>query len=203
MKLTLDQLKKAIPACKNHAQWLEPLNDVFEKFEINTSLRVAHFLAQITHESMDLNTLQENLNYSAKGLQTTFKKYFANFEYAKQFERKPELIANYVYGNRLGNGDIKTGDGYKYRGRGILQITGKSNYVTMSKDLGFDGTAFPDKLLEPQYAALTAGVFWRNNSINKLADKDDVVAVTKKVNGGTIGLDDRKARLERIKLAIV
>jgi len=163
-------------------------------FKIDTALRLSHFLAQCGHESAGFKAVQENLNYGAKGLLGIFKKYFPTEAKALQYERKPEKIANLVYGSRMGNGDEASGDGYKFRGRGYIQLTGKNNYAAFGKAINEDITANPD-LVSTKYPLLSAAWFWSSNSLNALADKgaDDasVTAITKRVNGGTIGLPDR------------
>ena len=167
---------------------------VMSTFKIDTALRLSHFLAQCGHESAGFKAVQENLNYGAKGLLGIFKKYFPTEAKALQYERKPEKIANLVYGSRMGNGDEASGDGYKFRGRGYIQLTGKNNYAAFGKAINEDITANPD-LVSTQYPLLSAAWFWSSNSLNALADKgaDDasVTAITKRVNGGTIGLPDR------------
>ena len=167
---------------------------VMSTFKIDTALRLSHFLAQCGHESAGFKAIQENLNYGAKGLLGIFKKYFPTEAKALQYERKPEKIANLVYGSRMGNGDEASGDGYKFRGRGYIQLTGKNNYVAFGKAINEDITANPD-LVATKYPLLSAAWFWSSNSLNALADKgaDDasVTAITKRVNGGTIGLPDR------------
>jgi putative chitinase len=167
---------------------------VMSTFKIDTALRLSHFLAQCGHESAGFKAIQENLNYGAKGLLGIFKKYFPTEAKALQYERKPEKIANLVYGSRMGNGDEVSGDGYKFRGRGYIQLTGKNNYVAFGKSINEDITANPD-LVATKYPLLSAAWFWSSNSLNALADKgaDDasVTAITKRVNGGTIGLPDR------------
>jgi len=167
---------------------------VMSTFKIDTALRLSHFLAQCGHESAGFKAIQENLNYGAKGLLGIFKKYFPTEAKALQFERKPEKIANLVYGSRMGNGDEASGDGYKFRGRGYIQLTGKSNYTAFGKAINEDIAANPD-LVATKYPLLSAAWFWSSNSLNALADKgaDDasVTAITKRVNGGTIGLADR------------
>jgi len=164
------------------------------KFKIDTPLEVAHFLAQCGHESGGFKLIQENLNYGAKGLLGIFKKYFPTEAKALQYERKPEKIANLVYGSRMGNGDEASGDGYKFRGRGYIQLTGKDNYTAFGKAINEDIAANPD-LIATKYPLLSAAWFWSSNSLNALANKgaDDasVTAITKRVNGGTIGLPDR------------
>jgi len=167
---------------------------VMSTFKIDTALRLSHFLAQCGHESAGFKAIQENLNYGAKGLLGIFKKYFPTEAKALQYERKPEKIANLVYGSRMGNGDEVSGDGYKFRGRGYIQLTGKNNYVAFGKSINEDIAANPD-LVATKYPLLSAAWFWSSNSLNALADKgaDDasVTAITKRVNGGTIGLPDR------------
>ena len=167
---------------------------VMSTFKIDTALRLSHFLAQCGHESAGFKAIQENLNYGAKGLLGIFKKYFPTEAKALQYERKPEKIANLVYGSRMGNGDEASGDGYKFRGRGYIQLTGKNNYVAFGKAINEDITTNPD-LVATKYPLLSAAWFWSSNSLNALADKgaDDasVTAITKRVNGGTIGLPDR------------
>ena len=170
------------------------LPDTMAKFELNTPLRLAHFLAQAGHESGGFKAVNENLNYGAKGLLGIFKKYFPTPEKAALYERKPEKIANLVYGGRMGNGPEATGDGYKFRGRGFIQLTGRDNYVAFSKSINEDLTMTPD-LVATKYPLLSAAWFFHKNGLHKIADKgatDAVVTeVTKRVNGGTIGLPDR------------
>jgi len=168
--------------------------DTASKFEINTPLRLAHFLAQCGHESGGFRLTKENLNYSAKGLNGTFKKYFPTLESATPYERKPEKIANKVYGGRMGNGPESSGDGAKFCGRGYIQLTGKDNYTAFGKSINEDMSANPEKVAS-SYALLSAAWFFNKNGLHKMADggaSDAVVtSITKRVNGGTIGLDDR------------
>jgi len=170
------------------------LPDTMVKFEINTPLRLAHFLAQAGHESGNFRLVKENLNYSAKGLNGIFKKYFPTLESALPYERKPEKIANKVYANRMGNGDEASGDGAKHCGRGFIQLTGKTNYQAFFKAIGLSADSDPN-LVATQYPLLSAAWFWNKNGLNKISDQGSTDAVvtqnTKKVNGGTIGLDDR------------
>jgi putative chitinase len=186
--MNLDKLKGVIPDVV-----ITQIDSVKDKFEINTALRLAHFLAQCGHESGNFKLTQENLNYSGKGLLATFPKYF-NTETAILYERKPEKIANVVYANRMGNGDKTSGDGYKFRGRGYIQLTGHDNYAAFGKAIGEDILASPD-LVATKYPLASAAWFWNKNKINAIADggaTSEVVAkVTRKVNGGVIGLDDR------------
>ena len=170
---------------------------LFEKYKVNTILRIVHFMAQIEHES-HLKPISENLNYSKEGLLKIFPKYFNN-ETSSIYSRKPEKIANKVYANRMGNGDEKSGDGWKYRGRGFIQLTGKDNYKNLSKDAEIDFIKNPDLLLEEANAIIAALWFWNKNNINRFADKDDIEGVTKVINGGYNGLEDRKKLLAKYK----
>ena len=166
--------------------------DVMTKFKIDTALKLAHFLSQCGHESGGFRIVNENLNYSAKGLLGIFKKYFPNNAKAEAYQRKPEKIANVVYANRMGNGPEASGEGWKYRGRGYIQLTGKQNYTAFGKAIGVDIAANPD-LVATQYPLLSAAWFF-TRCLPKCIDASDatVTAVTKCVNGGTIGLEDRK-----------
>ena len=173
--------------------WLDPLTSAFERFEINTPERQAAFIGQCAHESANFKTLQENLNYSAKGLNATWPSRFPSEDAAQPFHRQPEKIANKVYSGRMGNTD--EGDGWKYRGRGLIQLTGKDNYRLASDALGVDFIADPDLVLTKEYAALTAAWYWNKRGLNKEADAKDFTGMTKKINGGTIGLADRVAHI--------
>ena len=186
--MNIDKLKGHIPDTV-----IAQIPGVVEKFEINTPLRLAHFLAQCGHESGGFKAVSENLNYGAAGLQSIFKKYFTA-ESAKEYQRKPEKIANIVYANRMGNGNQASGEGYKFRGRGFIQLTGKDNYTAFDKVVEDDILATPD-LVATKYPLLSAAWFFHKNGLHKIADEgatDAVVTkVTKRVNGGTIGLADR------------
>jgi len=170
------------------------LPDTMAKFEINTPLRLSHFLAQAGHESGNFKLVKENLNYSAAGLMGTFKKYFPTQVLADSYARKPEKIANKVYGGRMGNGDEASGDGAKFCGRGYIQLTGKNNYQEFFKSMELDVNSDPT-IVASEYALASAAWFWSKNGLNKLADggatEAVVTSITKRVNGGTIGLDDR------------
>lgn len=187
--MNLDKLKGHVPD-----KVIADIPTIVEKFQVNTSLRLAHFLAQCGHESGNFRLTQENLNYGVKGLLGLFKKYFPNEAKAKLYERKPEKIANLIYGGRMGNGIETTGEGWKFHGRGYIQLTGKDNYTAFGKAIGVDICANPD-LVATQYALASAAWFWSKNGLNKIADEgatDAVVTkITKRVNGGTIGLADR------------
>lgn len=182
-------------------QWLEPLNETFEKYEINTPKRQACFIGQCMHESGGFKFLRENLNYSAKGLVATWPSRFPNEEYAEEYARKPERIANKVYSGRMGN--TEDGDGAKYIGRGLIQLTGKDNYKAVTEALGVDLLATPQLLEEPRYAALSAGWFWNKKGLNALADAGDVETMTKRINGGSIGIADRKAKIDMVSKYLI
>jgi putative chitinase len=186
--LNLDKLKGHIPDAV-----IQMIPDTATKFQINTPLRLAHFLAQCGHESGGFKATQENLNYSADGLKKIFPKYFPG-TLSEGYARNPQKIANKVYASRMGNGDEASGDGFKFRGRGYIQLTGKENYTTFGKSIGEDMTLNPDKVAST-YALLSAAWFFSKNGLHKIADEgatDAVVTkITKRVNGGTIGLADR------------
>jgi len=187
--LKLEKLKGHIPDAV-----ISMIPAVAQKFQIDSALRLAHFLAQCGHESGGFRLTKENLNYSAKGLNGIFKKYFPTLESALPYERKPEKIANKVYGGRMGNGPEASGDGAKFCGRGYIQLTGKDNYTAFGKSIGEDVCANPQVVAE-KYALLSAAWFFSKNGLHKMADggaSDTVVtSITKRVNGGTIGLPDR------------
>ncbi len=177
------------------------LNLTLIKYKINTPLRVAHFIAQLLHESGNLTITKENLNYSTKGLLTTFKKYFPNETIAESYARQPIKIANKVYADRMGNGSSASNDGFKFIGRGYIQCTGRESYSKLSNDLGVDFISKPELLETIKYAALSAGWYWDKNGLNLLADKGNTDAIikiiTKKINGGDNGLIDR---IEKFRL---
>ena len=171
---------------------------ILELYGVNTSLRLSHFFSQISHES-GLKPISENLNYSEDGLLNTFGKYF-NKTTAKLYARKPEKIANRVYANRMGNGNEASGEGWKYRGRGFIQITGKENYFRLANDTDIDCLKNPDLLLEEANAMISACWFWKLKNLNKLADKDDIKEITRRINGGYNGLEHRKELLIKYKI---
>ena len=182
------------------AKYAEQLDRQLEIHGINTHLRCAHFLAQVLHESSRLSRIRENLNYSKTGLRKTFPRYFSEPE-AADYARQPERIANRVYANRLGNGNEASGDGWRYRGRGLIQLTGKDNYQSFSDWVGDDVVTDPDKVATT-YAVACAVFFWERNGLNALADADDVNAVTKRINGGYNGLQDRVELTELAKAVL-
>ena len=177
------------------AKWLEPLNQTFQKYDISTPARQAYFIGQCAHESNNFRVLEENLHYSAASLMRVWSSRFPDIGIAEQYANNPEKIANKVYGGRMGN--VEDGDGWKYHGRGLIQLTGKDNYANCGSGLGVDLIDNPDWLLEPQYAALSAGWFWNKKGLNSLADTQDLETMTKRINGGLLGLDDRKAKIAK------
>lgn len=199
--ITLAQFKKFAPNTKYAQQWYDTLfapqtelggKSLLEEYQINTSKRVAAFLAQCSHESGGFVFVTENLNYSASGLQRVFPKYFPTMEIAKQYERNAKKIASRVYANRMGNGDEASGEGFKFRGRGILQLTGKDNYFWFAASLNMTPEQAVDYLETFEGAAQSACWFWETNKLNKLCDANDFKALTKAINGGYIGLEDRE-----------
>lgn len=165
---------------------------------IDTPLRIAHFLAQVMHESSHLARVVENMNYSAEGLMRIFPRHFRDITLARDYARKPERIGNRAYAGRMGNGDEASGDGYRYRGRGFIQLTGKSNYREFSSWVGDDVVSEPDRVAE-LYPAHSAVFFWSTRKLNRFADLDDLVTITRRINGGLNGFDDRKCLLELAK----
>jgi len=184
--------------------WFPHIAASLSAFQITTPLRQAHFLAQTGHESAGFLKVEEGLNYSENALTAMFGKRITA-EQARAYGRNAmhaanqKMIASIIYANRNGNGDVASGDGYRYRGRGLIQITGKANYAALVKQMGADVVANPDLLLGYRFAAMSAAAWWKNNGLNELADSDDVTRITRIINGGTNGLDDRKSRLSKSK----
>jgi putative chitinase len=173
------------------ADWVDPLNETFERFGIVTHNQQAMFIGQCSHECGNFRLLEENLNYKAATLMKLWPKRFPTQEKANEFSGNPKKIANSVYSSRMGNRDENSGDGFRFRGRGIIQLTGHSSYFHCGKALGVDFVANPDLVSSPKYAALSGGWFWSTHNLNSPADALDYTKVTKIINGGTIGLDDR------------
>jgi len=199
MQITFDQLNDFFEDTDEDIidAFVNPLNDTFEEFEINNPKRISMFLAQVGHESGGLRHRKENLNYSAQGLNKIFPKYFIRAgRDANQYARNPEAIANVVYANRMGNGDEDSGEGFKFRGRGLIQLTGKTNYSAFAEFMDMDLDAVVDYLETEEGAAMSAGWFWDSRDLNKWADAGDIVKCTRLINGGTIGLADRKKHYE-------
>ena len=216
MPITPDQLKRILPNCKQPEVWSPAINNISILFAINSPARMAAFLAQVGHESESFNRLEEGLNYSADGLANTWKERYAKpngkggylidpktkrhlpNDLALSLHRKPKAIANSTYGNRMGNGPPESGDGYLFRGRGLIMLTGKSNYLAAQQGTSLPLVDQPDLLLQPEPAARSAGWFWQSRGCNELADcapgqddTEDFERITKIVNGGTIGLEER------------
>jgi putative chitinase len=192
-QITADNLVAAhLTDAATAAKVSDSLAAACERFNISTPEQVAMFLAQAAHESGKFKATVENLNYSAQGLHGTWPKRFPTVASAEPYHRQPEKIANKVYADRMGNGDEASGEGFKYRGRGFIQLTGKSNYTAFANDIGEPSIIDnPDQVAEPQYAALSAAWFWNKNNLNSIAS--DVKLVTKKINGGDLGLADRSS----------
>ena len=199
MPITSDQLKRVVPKCRDIPGWTMALNQAMARFEIDTPQRVAAFLAQLAHESGEFERLVESLNYSAERLTKVWPKRFPTVAQAQPFARNEQKLGNRVYANRLGNGDEASGDGFRYRGRGLIQLTGRANYRATGRAIDVDLEGRPDLLLEPATSALAAAQFWNSRGLNALADSnagddddEDFQAITVRINGGTHGLADRK-----------
>jgi putative chitinase len=191
MKLTASQLKQMVPGITHVDHWIEAFDQLLPDYEINTPKRVAAFIAQCAHESGGFRFLKENLNYKAESLMKTFPKYFSDKDTANAYAKQPAKIANRVYANRMGNGDEASGDGFKYCGRGLIQLTGKSNYSWFAASLEISPEEASAYLETFEGAAQSACWFWESNNLNVEADAGDIKKMTKKINGGYIGLDDR------------
>ena len=194
--MTYDQLDKLGIDHK----WLAPLEETFAKYDISTPVRQAFFIGQCSHESGNFKTLQENLNYSAEGLMKTWPSRFPTKEIADQYARNPAKIAGKVYNGRMGNTSEE--EAAKFLGRGLIQLTGKENYERCGTGINVDLVNNPDLLLDPKYAALSAGWFWHRKGLNELADANDFETMTKRINGGLKGLDDRKAKIAKALLIL-
>ena len=217
MKPTIAHLTAAGVSKELAERWLPHVQAAFDRFGINTERQVAAWIAQCAHESAGFKMLTENLNYSADTMAVVWPSRFAVLgpdkkpvkvkgknqpnKFALALHRQPELIANTVYANRMANGNIESGEGWKYRGRGLKQLTGKDNYTRCGQGLGMDLVGNPDLLLTPEGASLSAAWFWSVNKCGPIADSGDFVALTKKINGGTIGLEDRQKRYKAVLAA--
>lgn len=208
-ELTEQQLSAIMPGCPNATAWTGALNSAMARFHIDSTPRMAAFLAQVAHESGQLTRLQENLNYSAKRLMQVWPKRFPTPEKAARYEKNPEKLANHVYAGRLGNGDEASGDGWCFRGRGLIQLTGRGNYRAAGRGIGLALEQQPGLLEQPEAAALSAAWFWESHGLNELADNrsndddnEDFKTITRRINGGTVGLKERLALWERAKQAL-
>ena len=191
MNLSLSQLREVIPKNAYLTYWYHALEQLLPDYEINTPQRMAAFLAQCAHESGGFTALKENLNYRAVTLRKVFPKYFPTDEIASAYAQQQAAIANRVYANRMGNGDEHSGDGFKYCGRGLIQVTGKENYTWFADSLGITPEEASEYMETFEGAAQSACWFWETNNLNTWADKGDIMTLTKRINGGTIGLEDR------------
>jgi putative chitinase len=202
--ISSDQLKQIFPQsdASDIDEICEPLNAAMVEFNITSTKEQAMFLAQCGHESGGFSVVQENLNYKAETLVKVFPKYFRDVD-PNDYAKQPEKIANRVYSNRMGNGDEASGDGYRYRGRGLIQLTGKDNYNACAAALKIDLHEDPDYLETAEGAARSAAWFWAHNGLNKYADADDIVGCTKRVNGGTIGLEERAHYYQAAKSVLI
>ncbi len=194
MELTKQQLKQLLPKNPYIDHWHHALEQLLPDYEINTPQRIAAFVAQCAHESGGFTVLKENLNYKPATLRKLFSKYFPTDELAQQYASRPDkqqAIANRIYANRMGNGPEESGDGYRFCGRGLIQLTGRDNYAWFSASLGIDVNEGSEYLETFEGAAQSACWFWETNKLNQWADKGDILTLTKRINGGTIGLEDR------------
>jgi putative chitinase len=192
MTLTKEQLRELLPRNPYIDHWHRALSQLLPDYDINTPQRIAAFIAQCAHESGGFVFLTENLNYKAESLVKVFPKYFKDMTTARLYEKKPEKIANRIYADRMGNGNEASGDGFRYRGRGLIQLTGKTNYTWFAASLEISAEEAAEYMQTFEGAAQSACWFWETNKINQWADTGDILTMTKRINGGTIGLEDRK-----------
>lgn len=197
--ITREQLAQLIPGNPYLDQWCNALNEILPEYGIDTPQRVAAFIAQCAHESGGFKFLKENLNYRAVSLRKTFPKYFPDDAIAAAYANKPQMIANRVYANRMGNGPEESGDGFRYCGRGLIQLTGRDNYAFFAGSLDIPIEEAAEYLETFEGAVQSACWFWETNNLNQWADRDDILTLTKRINGGTIGLEDRKKHYEHAK----
>ncbi|RTL28037.1 MAG: glycoside hydrolase family 19 protein [Rhodocyclaceae bacterium] len=207
--LTADTLKKVFPLCPDPDAWATALAPALAKYEINTRDRICSFLAQTGHESGQFRNLVESLNYSAARLVKVWPKRFPTLDVATPYAQNEQKLGNFVYANRLGNGDVSSGDGFRYRGRGLIQLTGRSNYAAAGKAIGVDLVGNPEFLQQPTYAVLSAAWFWQSHGLNALADDktddddlEDFREITRRINGGLVGVQERFALYKQIEALI-
>ena len=194
--LSREQLAQLLPGNPYLDHWYHALEQALPDYDINTPPRVAAFIAQCAHESGNFRALKENLNYRAVTLRKVFPKYFPDDATANAYAQKPEMIANRVYGGRMGNGPEASGDGFRYCGRGLIQLTGKNNYQNFADSIETPVEDIPEYLATFEGAVQSACWFWEANNLNQWADASDILTLTKRINGGTIGLEDRKKHYE-------
>jgi putative chitinase len=200
--ITQEQLQQIIPGNSNVAEWHQALEQLLPDYAINTTERVSAFLAQCAHESGGFEAIQENLNYRSTSLQKTFPKYFVTLTEAEDYAHNPERIANRVYANRMGNGPEESGDGYRYCGRGLIQLTGRNNYQAFADSIGASLDSITDYLQTFEGSVQSACWFWETHGLNELADSGNIREITRKINGGYNGLDDRETRYEHAKAVL-
>jgi putative chitinase len=191
-EFTKNHLKEILPSIPYLDEWYDALSKVLPEYDITTPQRVAAFIAQCAHESGGFKALKENLNYQAASLCRVWPRLFPTMEIANQYAHKPEMIANRAYGNRMGNGDEASGDGYRYCGRGLIQLTGKDNYTAFAESIETPIEELPEYLSTFEGAVQSAAYFWSENNLNQYADSGDILTMTKRINGGTLGIEDRK-----------
>jgi len=191
-EFTKNHLKEILPSIPYLDEWYDALSKVLPEYDITTPQRVAAFIAQCAHESGGFKALKENLNYQAASLCRVWPRLFPTIEIANQYAHKPEMIANRAYGNRMGNGDEASGDGYRYCGRGLIQLTGKDNYTAFAESIETPIEELPEYLSTFEGAVQSAAYFWSENNLNQYADSGDILTMTKRINGGTLGIEDRK-----------
>ena len=196
MELTQEQLQQIIPKNQYVSYWYTALQQLLPQYEINTADRIAAFLAQCAHESGGFVFIKENLNYRWQSLRKVFPKYFPTDALAQQYEKQPQKIANRVYASRMGNGPEESGDGWRFCGRGLIQVTGRDNYSWFAASLQISPEEASEYMETFEGAAQSACWFWESNNLNQWADKQDILTLTKRINGGTIGLEDRKKHYE-------
>ena len=197
--LTLNQLKQLLPRNQHVSYWHHALEQLLPDYEINTPRRMAAFIAQCAHESAQFTVLKENLNYKPMSLRKLFSKYFDTDELAQQYCSKPNkqaAIANRIYANRMGNGDESSGDGYRFSGRGLIQLTGRATWQEFADSIETSLTDLDEYMQTFEGACQSACFFWESRKLNQYADAGDIVTLTRKINGGTIGLEDRKKHYE-------
>jgi putative chitinase len=189
---TQDKFEQIIGKNPNAEHWFEALCEILPDYEINTVPRVAAFLAQTAHESGGYRAIKENLNYKAESLCKVWPRYFPNIDVARQYAQQPEKIANRAYGGRMGNGPEESGDGWKFCGRGLIQLTGKDNYSRYAQSLEISLDEASEHLTTFEGCVQSAAWFWEANNLNQWADSGDILTLTKRINGGTLGLEDRQ-----------
>lgn len=200
IELTREHVIEMLKGNDEASEWYDAAKDILQKYDINTVNRLAGFFAQTAHESLNYTVLEENLNYSASGLERVFSKYFSKAgRNASQYARNPEAIANIVYADRMGNGSTQSGDGWKFRGRGIIQLTGRENYTRFGQSIGMTPDQVIDYLKTKKGSIEAAAWYWNSRKINEAADRDDNERMTRLINGGTIGLADRNAKYSKFK----